>query len=57
MTDFLNVNNSGQLLNSVEEVVPLFDARLILSILAIWSVGHHDAANLKQAQLQSDGRH
>merc|ERR1719234_1590570 len=43
---FSDVDNAGQLLHPIEKDVSLLDALLVLSILAVRSVGYHDPPNL-----------
>merc|ERR1719234_2801203 len=43
---FSDVDHAGQLLHPIEKDVSLLDALLVLSILAVRSVGYHDPPNL-----------
>lgn len=42
----LDVDDPGELLDAVEQDVPLLDAGLVLPVLTVRPVGHHNTPNL-----------
>lgn len=51
----LDVNDTAEFLNSVEEHIAVLDARLVLVVLGVGAVRLHDAVHLIDLAVQSTG--
>jgi hypothetical protein len=52
----LNIDDSREFLNAVQENVALLDDILVLGILAIWAIGLNDSADLVNDGIDSSSR-
>jgi PIN domain nuclease of toxin-antitoxin system len=49
----LQINDTRQLLNAIEQVITLLDDRLILSVLSVWTISFNHSSNLVHFAIQT----